>query len=46
MLDSQNNKSSVEEGNGDVGPQLHEDDLHPEHVDHQVDWVLNSGDGW
>ena len=40
---SQKDDSNVEGSNGNVGPHLHQDELHPEHVDHQVGWVLGSG---
>ena len=33
-------QSRVENGDGDTGTQLHEDELSPEHVDHQIGRVL------
>ena len=35
-----NDQSRVENSDGDTGTQLHEDELSPEHVDHQIGRVL------
>ena len=38
----ESHQSSVENGDGDVGAELHQDEFSPEHVDHQIGGVLGS----
>ena len=41
-LFDESHQSNVENGDGDVGAELHQDEFSPEHVDHQICGVLGS----